>query len=259
MPPCSHGSGACANGPTPAASGIHAQCARAGTLELRAMGSEPARPAEAVALMPRMDRIAVCCLISRLVCAGNTTAVTILPMQCLLSHRSDLARSERGQVVMAVGRLASVKRHELLIDAWSQISHLFPAWTLRIFGEGLYERTPSSCGCPRPTSIQLMGHTKGHCRTLFVVLHSCPSCRVRRFSFGRDRSSRLRPASGRVCGLLGSEPVGTEQRERPPRALIGRPRWEFAAALATLMEGRGAAASLGAAGLQRASLTDPRL
>lgn len=42
----------------------------------------------------------------------------------------------RQRVVLAVGRLAQVKRHGLLLDAWARIAPDFPDWTLRILGEG---------------------------------------------------------------------------------------------------------------------------
>lgn len=42
----------------------------------------------------------------------------------------------RQPVVRAVGRLAEVKRHDLLLDAWARIAAGFPDWRLEIFGEG---------------------------------------------------------------------------------------------------------------------------
>jgi glycosyltransferase involved in cell wall biosynthesis len=49
---------------------------------------------------------------------------------------SRIRRAKRHKTVIAVGRLAPVKRHDLLIDAWSRIAGDFPDWTLRIFGIG---------------------------------------------------------------------------------------------------------------------------
>lgn len=42
----------------------------------------------------------------------------------------------RQKVVLSVGRLAPVKRHDLLIDAWVRIAVEHPDWTLKIFGIG---------------------------------------------------------------------------------------------------------------------------
>lgn len=41
--------------------------------------------------------------------------------------------------VISIGRLAAVKRHELLLDAWAQLAPEFPNWRLRIFGQGPLE------------------------------------------------------------------------------------------------------------------------
>lgn len=48
------------------------------------------------------------------------------------------ARAEPGQarVIVAVGRLAAVKRVDLLIDAYALLASDFPDWQLRIYGEG---------------------------------------------------------------------------------------------------------------------------
>jgi glycosyltransferase involved in cell wall biosynthesis len=60
-----------------------------------------------------------------------------------------------------VGRLASVKRHDLLIDAWARIADEFPDWTLKIFGRGpLQKELAEQIGRLGLTGkVRLMGHT----------------------------------------------------------------------------------------------------
>jgi glycosyltransferase involved in cell wall biosynthesis len=65
------------------------------------------------------------------------------------------------KVVISVGRLAPVKRQDLLIDAWAQIAPAFPDWTLKIFGIGpdhaALERRIAELGLG--DKVLLMGHT----------------------------------------------------------------------------------------------------
>ena len=80
--------------------------------------------------------------------------------------RADVARPASGAargrtIVLSVGRLAPVKRHGLLIEAWARLAGEFPDWQLRIFGIGPLEaeleariRTLGLDG-----SVRLMGHT----------------------------------------------------------------------------------------------------
>jgi glycosyltransferase involved in cell wall biosynthesis len=53
--------------------------------------------------------------------------------------RARIRRFQREKIVMAVGRLAEVKRYDLLLDAWALLSKDFPDWVLRIFGTGPLE------------------------------------------------------------------------------------------------------------------------
>ena len=46
------------------------------------------------------------------------------------------ARPGAARVVLAVGRLAEVKRHDLLIAAWARLAADFPDWQLRLYGHG---------------------------------------------------------------------------------------------------------------------------
>ena len=48
-------------------------------------------------------------------------------------------RRPRQNIVLSVGRLAPVKRHGLLIEAWARLAGEFPDWQLRIFGIGPLE------------------------------------------------------------------------------------------------------------------------
>jgi glycosyltransferase involved in cell wall biosynthesis len=72
-----------------------------------------------------------------------------------------LATAQRGPVVLAVGRLAAVKRHGLLIEAWRRIVERFPEWELRIFGEGPLRETLETqvAEAGLEGSVRLMGHT----------------------------------------------------------------------------------------------------
>lgn len=62
--------------------------------------------------------------------------VLVLPNAVTPVASEVLAASNRGHTVVSVGRLATVKRHGMLIDGWSRLAERFPAWKLQIFGEG---------------------------------------------------------------------------------------------------------------------------
>jgi len=47
-----------------------------------------------------------------------------------------LANAVRQKTILGVGRLASVKRFDLLIDVWAMIRDEFPDWKVDIFGDG---------------------------------------------------------------------------------------------------------------------------
>lgn len=72
-----------------------------------------------------------------------------------------LAAARRAPVVLAVGRLAAVKRHALLIEAWGRIIDRFPGWRLQIYGEGPLraELEAQIAAQELGGSVQLMGHT----------------------------------------------------------------------------------------------------
>jgi glycosyltransferase involved in cell wall biosynthesis len=62
--------------------------------------------------------------------------ISIMPNPVPPVPPARIARRTPRKVVLSVGRLAPVKRQDLLIDAWAQIADTFPDWTLRIFGIG---------------------------------------------------------------------------------------------------------------------------
>ena len=68
----------------------------------------------------------------------------------------------RGPVVMAVGRLATVKRHGLLIDAFARLAPKFPDWRLEIYGTGPIEAELAARIARHGLEgrARLMGHTR---------------------------------------------------------------------------------------------------
>lgn len=49
---------------------------------------------------------------------------------------ADVRQDPQRNIILAVGRLAAHKGHETLIKSWSRIHRSFPAWKLRICGDG---------------------------------------------------------------------------------------------------------------------------
>jgi glycosyltransferase involved in cell wall biosynthesis len=87
--------------------------------------------------------------------------VSIIPNVVRQMTATRIARHPREKTVLSVGRLASVKRHDLLIDAWARIADEFPDWTLKIFGRGpLQKELAEQIGRLGLTGkVRLMGHT----------------------------------------------------------------------------------------------------
>jgi glycosyltransferase involved in cell wall biosynthesis len=81
------------------------------------------------------------------------------PIQPLAGVSADPAR--RRKTVLSVGRLATVKRHDLLIECWSKLRTDFPDWELRIFGDGPRRRTLEILvqSLELSESVKLMGIT----------------------------------------------------------------------------------------------------
>lgn len=113
-------------------------------------------------LMARIDRIAVLLPEYRdWYPAALQDRVTILPNAVTPVDPARLRKNRRARIVLAVGRLAAVKRHDLLIAAWARIAGRFPGWQLHIHGEGpLHHDLQSQIEqAGLRDSVQLRGHT----------------------------------------------------------------------------------------------------
>lgn len=64
------------------------------------------------------------------------------------------------KTIVTLGRLVSIKGHDLLIEAFSRIAGKHPNWTLKIYGEGPYRAHLESCIAVSPyaSRITLEGH-----------------------------------------------------------------------------------------------------
>ncbi|WP_151720684.1 glycosyltransferase [Gemmobacter serpentinus] len=111
-------------------------------------------------LMGKMDRIAVLLPEYRdFYSAALQARALVLPNAVPQIAPEVLAASPRRKTVMAVGRLATVKRHDLLIEAWAKIAPDFPDWDLRIYGEGpLKADLAARIAQYGLTNAHLMGH-----------------------------------------------------------------------------------------------------
>ena len=86
--------------------------------------------------------------------------IKVLPNAVSEVPQSVLNAAEREHIVVSVGRLASVKRHETLLRAWQIISKEHPSWKLRIYGDGpLKGYLLSLIQELGLTSAELCGHT----------------------------------------------------------------------------------------------------
>jgi len=87
--------------------------------------------------------------------------ISIIPNVVRQMTAARIARHRKEKTVLTVGRHASVKRHDMLIDAWALIAGEFPDWTLKIFGKGPLQRELGdqirSLGLSG--KVRLMGHT----------------------------------------------------------------------------------------------------
>ena len=114
-------------------------------------------------LMPRMDQILVLLPEYREWYPESLRDKTFVMPNAVEPTPSELLRKRsHRQIVLSVGRLADVKRHALLIDAWAQLVEEFPNWRLRIYGTGPIEKDLatqiSRLGLEK--NVCLMGHTQ---------------------------------------------------------------------------------------------------
>lgn len=88
--------------------------------------------------------------------------ISIVPNVVRQMSVSRVARHRRHKTVVSIGRLATVKRHDMLIDAWSRIVGEFPDWKLKIFGRGplATELKEQISMLSLSDHVRLMGHTK---------------------------------------------------------------------------------------------------
>lgn len=124
-------------------------------------------------LMSHMDRIAVLLPEYRdWYRADLRPAVCVLPNAVTPRAPSDAVRE---RVVMAVGRLATVKRHDLLLDCWKTVAPDFPDWHLRIWGDGpLKDQLATRIAEERIPAVTLMGHrtdVSDHYQTAAILAH----------------------------------------------------------------------------------------
>jgi glycosyltransferase involved in cell wall biosynthesis len=87
--------------------------------------------------------------------------ISIIPNVVRPISAARIARHQREKTVLSVGRLASVKRHDTLIDSWAELAEEFPDWTLKIFGRGPMQRQLGEQIRDLGLSgkVRLMGHT----------------------------------------------------------------------------------------------------
>ena len=90
-----------------------------------------------------------------------TGKIAIIPNVVRPISAARIARHQREKTVLSVGRLASVKRHDTLIDSWAELADEFPDWTLKIFGRGPMQRQLGEQIRDLGLSgkVRLMGHT----------------------------------------------------------------------------------------------------
>lgn len=92
---------------------------------------------------------------------GQRGRIYVIPNAVPRVSTRRLTAARRRPVVLAVGRLAEVKRHDLLIRAWARLKPDFPDWSLKIFGQGPMEadlrRLADALGLS--DSLQLGVHT----------------------------------------------------------------------------------------------------
>jgi glycosyltransferase involved in cell wall biosynthesis len=90
-----------------------------------------------------------------------TERVVIIP-NAVRPAAPEALQEQRQPVILAVGRLAQVKRHDLLLRAFARLKDRFPDWELQIYGTGPLEAELTSLRDELGLAgrAHLMGHTK---------------------------------------------------------------------------------------------------
>ncbi len=93
--------------------------------------------------------------------AAARARILTVPNPVVPVEATVLEHAVRQNVILAVGRLASVKRHDVLIKAWANIRSEFPGWSVRIFGQGPAKQKLIALVDELGVSdtVALMGHT----------------------------------------------------------------------------------------------------
>lgn len=93
--------------------------------------------------------------------AAARPRIVVVPNPVAPVDAAALGSAARENVILAVGRLAPVKRHDVLIRVWARIAAEFPGWSVRIFGQGPSERSLAALiqELGVAGSVTLMGHT----------------------------------------------------------------------------------------------------
>lgn len=176
--------------------------------------------------------------------------VVIIPNPVPPVDAKQRARAQRGKTVMAVGRLAAVKRHDLLLESWARLGDEFPDWHLEIYGTGPdqedLERRLHDLGLEG--RARLMGHVRDigerHLRAA-ILAHP-----ARHEGWGLAVTEAL-AAGTPAIGFADCQGVNQLIRHGVNGLLVapdGDRVADFAAALAELMRDDARRAALGAAG-----------
>jgi glycosyltransferase involved in cell wall biosynthesis len=87
--------------------------------------------------------------------------ISIVPNKVQPVSQARRDRAVRQKTVLSVGRLAPVKRHGLLVEAWGKIAADFPDWQVKIFGTGPLRKELAARirEAGLEDQVLLMGHT----------------------------------------------------------------------------------------------------
>ena len=62
--------------------------------------------------------------------------IVVIPNPIISSNIKSNILAERGKVIIAAGRIVSIKGFERLIESWARIAIFYPDWRLEIYGDG---------------------------------------------------------------------------------------------------------------------------